>query len=434
MTTLPTQSMDAKGPAFAEELELSEAMYRLASARQDGPIAAIVRGRAATLHAGVGWHEASLAQLAPQGPGAFAGCIAYEIGHEIEPTSTAARPGMASRGARADAAWGFGGWMGLGKNVDETSPSRERGVAASKHAHSPRSREGLVDDASYELGRMRSAWGRDAYVHAVARAVELIHAGDVYQVNLTHALVGRFEGSPRALFADLARASAPAMGAYLELPPLPDGRRRAVLSLSPELLLRYDAATRTLTTEPMKGTRPADESGLTELRHAAKDKAELAMIVDLMRNDLGRVSDVGTVRVDEPRMLERHGPADGGVWQASARVSGRLRDDLTLDDALRAVLPAGSITGAPKVRAMQIIHEMEPTPRGPYCGAIGIIDEHGNAELAVGIRTACIVGDELRYSVGAGIVAQSDPQAEWAETLDKAGPLRAIDAVIEDDG
>jgi para-aminobenzoate synthetase component 1 len=280
---------------------------------------------------------------------------------------------------------------------------------------------------------MRSAWGRERYTSAVARAVGLIHAGDMYQVNLTHALVGTFEGSTRALFADLARASSPALGCYLELPPLPDDRRRAVLSLSPELLLRYDASTRTLTTEPMKGTRVGTSGGLAELRDAEKDKAELAMIVDLMRNDLGRVSDIGSVRVDEPRTLEHHGPTAGGVWQASARVSGRLRDGLTLNDALRAVLPAGSITGAPKVRAMQVIHEMEPTPRGPYCGAIGRIDEHGNAELAVGIRTAVIVGSEIRYSVGAGIVAQSDPELEWAETLAKAGPLRAVGALIEDD-
>lgn len=302
-----------------------------------------------------------------------------------------------------------------------------------EHAHSPRSREGFVGEDSYRLGVMRSVWGRERYTDAVARAVELIHAGDMYQVNLAHALVGTFEGCPRALFADMARLSSPAMGCYLELPTLPDGRRRAVLSLSPELLVRYDAATRMLTTEPMKGTRLGTDAGLRELRDAGKDKAELAMIVDLMRNDLGRVSEIGSVRVEEPRMLVHHGPSEGGVWQASARVSGRLRDGLTLDDALRAMLPAGSITGAPKVRAMQVIHEMEPTPRGPYCGAIGFIDEAGNAELAVGIRTAVIVGDEIRYSVGAGIVAESDPQAEWAETLAKAGPMRAVGAVIEDD-
>lgn len=261
----------------------------------------------------------------------------------------------------------------------------------------------------------------------------LVHAGDLYQVNLSHALVGRFEGCPRALFVDMARAVSPAYGCYLELPAMADGRRRALLCVSPELLVRYDASTRVLTTEPMKGTMPAGAVGLAELRDSGKDKAELAMIVDLMRNDVGRVSGIGSVRVDEPRMLARHGPGVGGVWQASARVSGRLRDGLGLGDVLRALLPAGSITGAPKVRAMQVIHEMEPTARGPYCGAIGVVDGAGNAELAVGIRTALVVGDVLRYSVGAGIVAQSEPEAEWAETLAKAGPLRAVGAVIEDD-
>lgn len=357
------------------------------------------------------WQPVSHDALRPIGPGSFAGFVSYEIAHELEPTSTAPGPGMPGRGAHPEAMWGYGGWLPI---TDGTpTPTQATG--------------------SYRLGPMRSAWGRRGYERAVERAVELIHAGDMYQVNLTHALVGRFEGSPRALFVDLARTSMPAFGCYLELPPLRDGRRRAVLSLSPELLLRYDAATRTLTTEPMKGTRPATDAGLADLRDAQKDQAELAMIVDLMRHDLGRVSTIGSVRVDEPRMIERHGPKHGGVWQASARVSGRLRDELSLDDAFRAVLPAGSITGAPKVRAMQVIHDMEPSPRGPYCGAIGTIDEHGNAELAVGIRTAVVVGDELRYSVGAGIVAQSEPHAEWAETLAKAGPLRAIGATIEDD-
>ncbi|MFI4915453.1 MAG: anthranilate synthase component I family protein [Phycisphaerales bacterium JB060] len=363
------------------------------------------------------WQEARGHGLTPQGDTAFAGFVSYEIGRVLEPTSTAPRPGAMPENARPDSAWGLGGWAAL--------------EACPEPAIHPC--EGRTEERAYRLGAMRSAWGRTRYVDAVARAIELIHAGDMYQVNLTHALVGRFEGSTRALFADLAQAASPAMGCYLELPPLPDGRRRAVLSLSPELLLRYDAATRTLTTEPMKGTRPATDAGLDDLREAEKDKAELAMIVDLMRNDLGRVSTIGSVRVDQPRILERHGPAEDGVWQASARVSGRLQDGLSLDDALRATLPAGSITGAPKVRAMQVIHQMEPTPRGPYCGAIGIIDAHGNAELAVGIRTAVVVGDELRYSVGAGVVAQSEPQAEWAETLSKAGPLRAIGAVIEDD-
>lgn len=383
--------------------------------RTEGPIAIVVRGQRATAHPAGAWQPVSADRLTPVGDGAFAGFVAYEVGHEIEPTSTARGPGLPAAGSRLDPAWGLGGWMPLGE---------PGGLAPSAH-----------DGAqTYALGPLRSTWGRARYTRAVARAVELIHAGDMYQVNLAHALVGTFQGSTRALYADLAKAANPAFGCYFELPPLACGRRRAVLSLSPELLVRYDAATRTLTTEPMKGTRPGSLAGLAELRDAAKDKAELAMIVDLMRNDVGRVSEIGSVRVEEPRMLAHHGPSHGGVWQASARVSGRLREGLTLHDALRALLPAGSITGAPKVRAMQVIHEMEPTPRGPYCGAIGVVDATGSAELAVGIRTALVVGEELRYAVGAGIVAHSDPQAEWAETLAKAGPLRAIGAEIEDHG
>lgn len=405
MTSAPSESIHTR-TASASPLDT---LARLDDKR---PIVAIVRGDQASIHGCGAWQEVPVGSLAPRGAGAFAGFVSYEVGHVLEPTSTAARPGLPGTGVHADASWGIGGWMAIGH---EPVPVTDEPPGA------------------YRIGPLRSAWGRRGYERAVGRAVELVHAGDMYQVNLTHALVGRFEGSTRALFADLARAALPALGCYLELPPLSDGRRRAILSLSPELLVRYDAATRTLTTEPMKGTRPATDSGLDDLRRAEKDKAELAMIVDLMRNDLGRVSDTGTVRVDEPRMLVRHGPIDGGVWQASARVSGRLRGDVTLDDALRALLPAGSITGAPKVRAMQVIHEMEPTRRGPYCGAIGVVDEQGNAELAVGIRTAVVVGDELRYSVGAGIVAQSDPAAEWAETLAKAGPLRAIGVEIEDD-
>ena len=388
---------------------------------RERPIAVIVRGDRASVWVGAGWLEASPGRLTPVGAGvgvgAFAGFVSYEVGQVLEPTATAAGPGRLGRGPRFDPAWGLGGWMGLGERV---------GVGA------PRGR-GEIVSGSYEVGPMRSAWGRAGYLGAVARAVGLIHAGDLYQVNLAHALVGRFAGCPRALFAAMARASSPAFGCYLEWPPLPDGRRRAVLCVSPELLVRYDTATRTLTTEPMKGTRPATAAGLAQLVDSGKDKAELAMIVDLMRNDVGRVGGIGTVRVDEPRRIERHGPGVGGVWQASARVRGRLRDGLGLEDVLRALLPAGSITGAPKVRAMQVIHELEPMARGPYCGAIGVVDGAGNAELAVGIRTALVVGDEVRYSVGAGIVADSEPEAEWAETLAKAGPLRAVGATIEDD-
>ncbi|MEQ8769129.1 MAG: anthranilate synthase component I family protein [Phycisphaerales bacterium] len=271
---------------------------------------------------------------------------------------------------------------------------------------------------------------RAAYTAAVRRAIEYIRAGDIYQANLTHRLSTPFAGSARALFAALAAAD-PVHGVYLEADH--DRTRTALCSASPELFLSYDPTTRRLTTRPMKGTRPhaADPA---ELRDAPKDRAELAMIVDLMRNDLGRVAEFGSVRVEAPRTIERHAQS---VLQATATISATLRQDLTLADAITAAFPAGSVTGAPKIRAMQIIDELEDAARGPYCGSAGFIDDSGRAMLNVAIRTALITGspgnrarDEiasgtLDYAVGAGIVADSDPDAEWDETLVKAGVLRS---------
>jgi para-aminobenzoate synthetase component 1 len=291
-----------------------------------------------------------------------------------------------------------------------------------------------------EVGPLSSGTGRAAYETAVARAVEYIHAGDVFQVNLAHRLQAAFQGSTRAFFARLLAAARPWHGAYIESPPTtgspghPGSPRSAVLSASPELFLDYDPASRRVTTRPMKGTRP-DTGSPTELALSPKDRAELNMIIDLMRNDLGRVCAFGSVRVDEPRVIEPH----GGVWQAVGTVSGTLRDGVGPADLLAAAFPPGSVTGAPKIRAMQIIDELEPEPRGTYCGCIGWFGDDGRIMLNVAIRTVTIEGHApaaahdlgridrgvLRYSVGAGIVADSDPAAEWRETMDKARVLHA---------
>ncbi|GIW74480.1 MAG: hypothetical protein KatS3mg103_1002 [Phycisphaerales bacterium] len=441
----PAATAPATTPTRTPRAEASPSLVPSPGVRPAGdstgrqPIAALVRGASVQAHAADHWQPVTADRLVPQGrsPHGWAGWIAYEIGHLLEPTSTATGPGQPPGPPRLDPDWGLGGWVALGRPID----ARAEGLALDGDAGQPpgeravqgRDAGGVDRVQAWPAGPMRSLWGQGGYARAVARTIGLIHAGDAYQVNLAHALEGSFAGCPRRLFAALASRARPALGCYLELPPLADGRRRAILSLSPELLVRYDAATRTLTTEPMKGTRPATPQGRGELSRSPKDRAELAMIVDLMRNDLGRVCEVGSVQVRRARMIRRHGPPGQGVWQASARVSGRLRSGLALHDALAALLPAGSITGAPKIRAMQIINQLEPTPRGPYCGAIGRIDPQGNAELAVGIRTAVLVGDRLRYAVGAGIVADSDPLAEWAETLAKAGPLRAAGLAIEDD-
>ena len=283
------------------------------------------------------------------------------------------------------------------------------------------------EPAAIELGEPESATGRDGFIEAVRRAVGYIHAGDVFQVNLTHRLTLPLRGHPRDFFSALVRTAMPAHGAYIELP---DGR--AICSVSPELFLSYDARSRRLATEPMKGTRPLRTTGdaaARELFDSAKDRAELAMIVDLVRNDLGRVARFGTVSVDDPRRVEAHGDS---VLQATARVSAELREGLGFADAMAAAFPPGSVTGAPKIRAMQLIDELEPVERGFYCGAIGRIDPDGDAECSVAIRTAVVSppnADGVRtvsYHVGCGIVADSDPEAEWRESLDKAEVLRRV--------
>jgi len=196
---------------------------------------------------------------------------------------------------------------------------------------------------------------------------------------------------------------------------------RAVVSTSPELFFRLDRDG-AVTTRPIKGTRPASADP-EELLGSAKDAAELTMIVDLLRNDLGRVCDYGSVRVPEARVLETH-PT---VHHTTATVTGKLHPSKTVSDLLKAVMPGGSITGAPKVRAMQIIDELEPVRRGPYTGAIGYI-QGGTACFNIAIRSMLVESDEqgagrVDFGVGGGIVADSTPADEYHETLHKASAM-----------
>jgi anthranilate/para-aminobenzoate synthase component I len=205
-------------------------------------------------------------------------------------------------------------------------------------------------------------------------------------------------------------------------------RQRSVISHSPELFLALGG--RTLVSEPIKGTRRrgGDEArARADLLSSPKDRAELAMIVDLVRNDLGRVAEPGSVQVVEAARVMDLPYAHHLV----ARIRARLRAGLGLGEALGAAFPAGSITGAPKVRAMQIIDQLEAGPRGPYCGAFGWIDRSGDAQLAVAIRTLVLEGDQVRLDAGGGIVADSDPEAEWQEVRTKAaGMAAALGAVV----
>lgn len=300
--------------------------------------------------------------------------------------------------------------------------------------------------ASFEIEPFDPASNRVAFTDAVRRVIGLIHAGDAYQVNLAHRLSTVFSGDARALFALLTRAAEPWFGGYLEsCDDAPHARRRALLSASPELFLSYDPATRRVLTRPMKGTSPS-EPGRTRARDALmspKDRAELDMITDLLRNDLGRSAEFGSVRVEQARTVETHAVGSAGVLQGVSTIAATLRPEISFADALLAAFPPGSVTGVPKIRAMQIIDELEPVRRGPYCGSFGYLDDSGRAAFNVSIRTAMISeraqndapraspahfeNADLDYPVGAGIVADSDPEAEWRETLDKAAVfLRAI--------
>jgi para-aminobenzoate synthetase / 4-amino-4-deoxychorismate lyase len=258
--------------------------------------------------------------------------------------------------------------------------------------------------------------GPEAYRAAVVEARELIHRGDIFQANICTRLVSRLDGDPLDAFCDGVDALAPAHAAYV------DTGDRQVVSLSPELFLRRTG--REVVTRPIKGTAPAAQDP-TVLVRSAKDRAENVMIVDLMRNDLGRVCEVGSVRV--PRLAL---PEEGaGVRHLVSEVRGTLPAEASDTDLLRATFPPGSVTGAPKVRAMEVIHELEATGRELYTGAIGYVSPVAGLEASVVIRTFELAGGDCWIGVGCGIVADSDPDAEVAEAFTKVDPLlRALGA------
>jgi anthranilate/para-aminobenzoate synthase component I len=256
---------------------------------------------------------------------------------------------------------------------------------------------------------LASNFTRPQYESAVQRAIDYIAAGDVFQVNLSQRFTVGLAEHPAVIYSRLVRQWPAQYGAYLGYDDF------AILSNSPELFLRV-TPDRKLVTRPIKGTRPLQDGMERELRDSLKDQAELNMIVDLERNDLGRICRIGSVKVVEPRAIEAHPTVYHGV----ATIEGILRDEITFVDLLRAVFPGGSVTGAPKIRAMQIIDELEPVRRGAYCGAIGWLDADGNIEFNVAIRTMIARAGLMHISVGGGIVADSQPAAEYDETLVKA--------------
>ena len=270
---------------------------------------------------------------------------------------------------------------------------------------------------------LQSNISRESYESAIERALAYIRAGDIYQVNLSHRFQAACAEDPFDVYLRLRTQSPAPFGAFLRYPGF------AVLSSSPERFLYYRPADRLVETRPIKGTRPrgsdaaSDRALARDLVRSEKDRAENVMIVDLVRNDLGRVTDIGSVHVTGLLELETF----ANVHHLVSTVQARLRPDRDIVDLLRAAFPAGSITGAPKIRAMEIIDELEPLARGVYTGAIGFIRPSGAMDLNVAIRTMLLKDGIASFSVGGGIVADSDPSLEYEETLHKgAGMARAL--------
>jgi len=279
---------------------------------------------------------------------------------------------------------------------------------------SPYLKENKKDRPKTNCAELKSNFTTEAYILAVKKAKEYIRSGDIYQVNLsqefhTHAGLSGFD-----IYKRLRSISQSYFSAYL------DSGGLKIMSSSPERFLKLEGGL--VTTRPMKGTRPRAKNRLNDLRlkesllKSAKDKAELLMIVDLERNDLGKVCNYDSIKVKTLRQIEEYST----VFQATSTVCGRLHKDKDRIDLMRACFPGGSITGCPKIRAMEIIEELEPSRRNVYTGCLGYLSFCGGMDFNILIRTILKKQDRLYFNVGGGIVADSKPEDEYQETLVKA--------------
>ncbi|MHC4880049.1 MAG: aminodeoxychorismate synthase component I [Planctomycetota bacterium] len=338
-----------------------------------------------------------------------------------------------------------------GKNQSGPSPwpSPQRGEGTQSHAdgivESPLLSSGEKVAEGRKMGRrnlgapprfpltghagITSDFTRDDYLRTVERVIEYIHAGDIFQANLSQRLLGQWGGSTIDLYSSLRDSNPATFAGYLA------HGDWAVVSSSPERFVRVTDGT--VQTRPIKGTRrrqiaEADLYTRDELRQSEKDIAENVMIVDLLRNDLSRVCEAGSIEVPQLCVVESYETVQHLVSEIRGRLHSDSSHDTAVADSLRlidAVFPGGSITGAPKVRAMEIIAELEPTERGPYCGSLFYCGFDGAFDSSILIRTLVCRGGQVQCSAGGGIVAQSDPVAEYEETLHKAeGMLRALEA------
>ena len=261
-------------------------------------------------------------------------------------------------------------------------------------------------------------WSEAEYSKRFSQVMDYIRAGDVYQINLTFPMTGPYDGPAHTLYAAFRHRQKGRYGGVVHLGNAPD-----IISLSPELFFRKEG--RDMSMRPMKGTRPRsansqiDEELRLNMRNDVKSQAENLMIVDLLRNDLSRISEPGSVKVPELFALETYGT----LHQMTSRVVSKLTPDIDMKSIFQNLFPCGSVTGAPKIRAMEIIDDLETTPRGAYCGALGYIDPNGDACFNVGIRTLTLSGKRLTYNVGSGLVYDSQAQDEYHECLLKADVL-----------
>ncbi|MFO0950873.1 MAG: aminodeoxychorismate synthase component I [Isosphaeraceae bacterium] len=301
----------------------------------------------------------------------------------------------------------------LGEGPDEVRRRVSSWVQDLNAAHAPALRES-------RLGGLASNFTRAEYLDAVRTCLEYIAAGDIFQANLSQRFSAHGKVEPLDLYLRLRSFSPAPFSAFLAWDDL------AVVSASPEWF--YQTRGPRLVTRPIKGTRPRglgteeDRRLAAELASSPKDRAELTMIVDLERNDLGRVCRYGSVRVVDALTVETFAQ----VHHLVATVEGLLRPGVGPVDVIRAMFPGGSITGAPKIRAMQVIDELEPTRRNLYTGAVGYLSRGGASGFNIAIRTILVEGDRASFQVGGGIVADSDPCAEYDETLHKGRGLRAV--------
>lgn len=298
--------------------------------------------------------------------------------------------------------------------AEENFKKMEGMLSTRKGTLSYRTQADYLESVPYLPRGLKSSFTRQKYIAAVKRAKEHIRKGDIYQVNLSQQFSAKTRLAAPEIYRRLRSLSPAYYNAYF------DAGDFQILSSSPEMFLSLHK--NKVTTRPMKGTRPRGESRPKDLRlknellRSAKDKAELMMITDLERNDLGKVCAYESIKVDKLRELEKYNT----VFQTTATISGRLHKDNDRIDLLSACFPGGSITGCPKIRAMEVIKELEPQKRSIYTGALGYLSFTEDMEFNILIRTILKKDGKIYFGSGGGIVADSDPQAEYEETLIKA--------------